>query len=206
MTTPLYRPEVLEARHNRWLGRILIRQPPMHWVLTWCVVVFALFVAVFVMRFEYSRTAHIEGRLADRVNGNAGAASSASLVAELVVSERLLGTVEVGRDVQLRYVAFPFQTYGRYRGRIVSVSRTPMPDRVDAPPDAHGDSRYIAIAQLERDVVRDDHGTVRPLRPGLQVQADVIVETHRLYEWMFKPFSEKAPDAKSGASHNTASR
>lgn len=202
MTTPspLYRPEVLEARHNRWLGRILIRQPLWHWALTWCVVAFALGIGVFVGRFEYSRTAHVEGRLADDVTAHAdNHAGSPRLVAELVVPERLLSTISVGRDVQLRYTAFPYQHFGRYRGRIVSISRTPMP--VGAAKDAlssREDSRYIAIVSLERTRVRDDAGDEQALRPGLQVQADVVIETHRLYEWMFQRF---AP-----APHKTASR
>ena len=47
---------------------------------------------------------------------------------------------------------------------------------------------YAAVVRLEDDRVRDDRGVEHALRPGLGVEADVIVEKHRLYEWLFEPF------------------
>ena len=39
--TPLYRPEVTEAKRNRWLGHLILRQPLSHWMLSWCAMLYA---------------------------------------------------------------------------------------------------------------------------------------------------------------------
>lgn len=196
--TPLYRPEVLEARRNRWLGRIILRQPIAHWAMTWIAIGTAALAVAFLCSGEYARKVRIEGRLVDAVRADAmpvaamraDAASpteqsgndGTTLEAHLAVPEALLASTRVGAEVLLRYPAFPHQHYGQYRGRIVRIARHPIAA-------ASSTIAYRVTVALERQRVRDDHGEERDLQPGLGVQAEVVVEKRRLYEWLFEPFA-----------------
>lgn len=180
--SPLYRREVLAGRHNRWLGPLLLRQPVSHWVATWASLALVAGFVAFLYVGEYARKARVEGRLVPDVAG-AAASHHPGLRAELAVPEGMLASIAVGDEVHLRYRAYPYQRYGQYPGRIVDLASTPM-DTGAAP----GAPTYAALVRLEDDRVRDDRGVEHVLRPGLGVEADVIVEKHRLYEWLFEPF------------------
>lgn len=180
--TPLYRSEVLDAKRNRWLGGLILRQPLSHWVLTWIAISTVSIAVAFLYLGEYARKARVEGRLVDLP---AAAGSSPRLEAELAVPETLLAALTVGGEVELRYPAFPHQHYGQYRGRIVRISRQPIASAAAGPTAA----TYLATVSLERQRVSNDRGVERDLHPGLAVQADVIVERRRLYAWLFEPFS-----------------
>lgn len=188
--TPLYRSEVLDAKRNRWLGNLILRQPLSHWTLTWIAIGTVAIAVAFLYVGEYARKARVEGRLVDIPT--AVADGSAGLEAELMVPESLLAAAVVGSEVQLRYPAFPHQHYGQYRGRIVRISRQPIPSVPTGSADAapgRAPGIYRATVSLERQRVRNDRGIERDLHPGLTVQADVIVERRRLYAWLFEPFS-----------------
>ncbi len=187
--SPLYRPEVLDAKRNRWLGGLILRQPLSHWVLTWIAICTVCIAVAFLYVGEYARKARIEGRLVDIPTAAGG---SPRLEAELLVPETLLAALTVGGEVELRYPAFPHQHYGQYRGRIVKISRQPIPSAAIGPTTAaprRTASTYRATVALERQRVRNDRGLERDLHPGLAVHADVIVERRRLYAWLFEPFS-----------------
>ena len=180
--TPLYRSEVLEAKRNRWLGGLILRQPLSHWVLTWIAICTVSIAVAFLYLGEYARKARVEGRLVDLP---AAAGGSPRLEAELAVPETLLAALTVGGEVELRFPAFPHQHYGQYRGRIVRISRQPIASAAAGP----AVTTYLATVSLERQRVSNDRGVERDLHPGLAVQADVIVERRRLYAWLFEPFS-----------------
>lgn len=180
--TPLYRSEVLDAKRNRWLGGLILRQPLSHWLLTWMAICTVSIAVAFLYLGEYARKARVEGRLVDLP---AAAGGSPRLEAELAVPETLLAALTVGGEVELRYPAFPHQHYGQYRGRIVRISRRPIASAAAGP----AATTYLATVSLERQRVRNDRGVERDLHPGLAVQADVIVERRRLYAWLFEPFS-----------------
>lgn len=180
--SPLYRSEVLDAKRNRWLGALILRQPLSHWVLTWIAICTVSIAVAFLYLGEYARKARVEGRLVDL---QVAAGVSPRLEAELAVPETMLAALTVGGEVELRYPAFPHQHYGQYRGRIVRISRRPIASATAGP----AATAYLATVSLERQRVRNDHGVERELHPGLAVQADVIVERRRLYAWLFEPFS-----------------
>ncbi len=187
--SPLYRSEVLDAKRNRWLGGLILRQPLSHWLLTWIAIGTVSIAVAFLSLGEYARKARVEGRLVDLPTAAGG---NPRLEAELVVPETLLAALTVGGEVELRYPAFPHQHYGQYRGRIVRISRQPIPSTAPASTGAAPGriaTTYRATVSLERQRVRSDRGVERDLHPGLAVQADVIVERRRLYAWLFGPFS-----------------
>jgi hypothetical protein len=206
--TPLYRSEVLEAKRNRWLGSLILRQPMSHWAMTWIAIGTVAIAVAFLCFGEYARKIRIEGTLiegtliegtgidtptaAQPATADGVEPANSSLEAELLVPENLLASIPIGGEVLLRYPAYPHQHYGQYHGRIVRISRQPVPTMRTGTADAavgHAQSTYRATVALDRQRVRDDSGVERDLRPGLGVEADIVLEKHRLYEWLLEPFA-----------------
>jgi membrane fusion protein len=109
-----------------------------------------------------------------------------TLQAELFIPARAIGFVELGQRVRILYDAFPYQHYGTYRGRIVSVSQTILTNTdVVAPVTLTGPS-YRAIVALERPDI-DAYGKRIPLQPDMQLRADIILERRTLMDWILNP-------------------
>jgi membrane fusion protein len=93
--------------------------------------------------------------------------------------------------VRLRYEAFPYQKFGHRAGRVVQVSRTPLaPSELQALalPVLGGAARE-GEAMFRITVALEDDATAAALSlvPGMRLQADVLLETRRLVEWLFEP-------------------
>ncbi len=116
--------------------------------------------------------------------------SDAVLEAELYLPDRLLESSVIGSDVWLRYRAFPFQHYGQYSGRIARIARSPMPrDLSSIGMQTTSEPMYRTIVTLDAQSVNDERGTSHALRPGLLLQADIVLEKRRLYEWLIEPLA-----------------
>jgi membrane fusion protein len=104
------------------------------------------------------------------------------LAAELFAPSRAVGFVTVGDEVRLRYSAFPYQKFGHARGTVTSVSAATI-----AGDAALGvEPVYRVAVALESQTVTA-YGLPRPLLPGMAVEADVLSERRRLYEWVLEP-------------------
>ncbi|HJR71412.1 MAG TPA: HlyD family efflux transporter periplasmic adaptor subunit, partial [Gammaproteobacteria bacterium] len=111
-----------------------------------------------------------------------------TLVAELFAPSRAVGFVGVGDEVRLRHAAFPYQKFGHALGRVVSVSQATLSanDPVLARGVVRNEPVYrIAVALRSQTVTA--YGEPRTLLPGMEVEADVLLETRRLYEWVLEP-------------------
>jgi membrane fusion protein len=111
------------------------------------------------------------------------------LHAQLLVPTRAIGFVQAGHAVVLRYDAFPFQRFGQYRGTVTNVSRT-----VWSPGDKVGtmtarEPVYRIDVKLERQSVNAG-GQEFALRPGMLVNADLLLEKRTVFEWVFEPVLE----------------
>ena len=104
------------------------------------------------------------------------------LVAELFAPSRAVGFVAVGDKVRLRYAAFPYQKFGHVRGTVASVSAATLTE--DAARGA--EPLYRVAVALESQTVTA-YGVPRGLLPGMTVEADVLGERRRLYEWVLEP-------------------
>jgi membrane fusion protein len=112
--------------------------------------------------------------------------SGSRLRAELYAPSRAVGFISVGEDVLLRYEAFPYQKFGHYHGTVEAVSQTAVPPGA-RPGDATAlEPVYQIVVALESQNVLA-YGTPRELRAGMAVEADVLLETRRLYEWVLEP-------------------
>lgn len=114
--------------------------------------------------------------------------SRSPLEVHLFAPSRSIGFVRPGQEVLVRYLAYPHQKFGAYRARVVAVSRSPLP-AVEAgfvPSDGGREPVYRIKAVLDSQWVTA-YGTPQPLKAGMQVEADVLLDRRRLIEWIFEP-------------------
>lgn len=126
------------------------------------------------------------------------AAALASLVpadsplqAHLYAPSNAVGFVRPDQTVLLRYQAYAYQKFGHQRGRVLQVSRTPLSAAdqaalAGAQPQAAGEPLYRITVALERQQV-SAYGQALSLVPGMQLDADVLLDRRRLIEWIFEP-------------------
>jgi multidrug efflux pump subunit AcrA (membrane-fusion protein) len=109
------------------------------------------------------------------------------LVAELYVSSRAAGFARPGMPVQIRYQAYPFQKFGQFQGTVNEVSRSPLADAPGAEGARRpGEALYrIRVALARQDVSLA--GEARPLMAGMALDASLLLETRKLYEWVLEP-------------------
>jgi membrane fusion protein len=112
------------------------------------------------------------------------------LEAQLFAPSSAIGFVRPEQTVMLRYQAFPYQKFGHQRGRVVQVSRAPLqPSELVAvalPGAAPAEPLYRITVRLDRQDV-DAYGRPQALAPGMQLDADVVLDRRRLLEWIFEP-------------------
>jgi membrane fusion protein len=108
------------------------------------------------------------------------------LRAELFIPTRAAGLVEIGQKVRFLYEAFPYQRYGAYSGRIVSISETIVTGSDISAPVQLKEPAYKAIALLDRPDV-DADGKRIMLQPDMLLTADVILEKRSIMAWLTKP-------------------
>jgi membrane fusion protein len=114
------------------------------------------------------------------------------LEAEMYVPSRAVGFIKPGMTALLRYQAFPYQKFGQHRARVREVATTSI--RLDELTTsaavmlgaAQSEPVYRVRLQLDQQSVRA-YGTALPLRSGMLVDASVMLERRRLYEWVLEP-------------------
>lgn len=117
---------------------------------------------------------------------------SSPLEAELYASSRSIGFVKPGMEVLLRYQAYPFQKFGQHHGRVREVSSIPLrADELGLPgagASAGGAAEplYRIRVTLDSQFVRT-YGNAQPLKPGMALEATIVLERRKIYEWILEP-------------------
>ena len=119
---------------------------------------------------------------------------SSTLQAHLFAPSRTAGFVQPGQTVWIRYAAFPFQKFGMAKGAIESVSRTPL--GAQELPVGQGQA-IMNAAQSSEPMYRvtvalssqeiQTYGQSQGLKAGMALEANVIQERRRVWEWMLEP-------------------
>lgn len=112
-----------------------------------------------------------------------------SLEAHLLVPSNAIGFVAPGDRVKLRYQAFPYQKFGQGEGEVLRVSRSALsPGELSALALGRegAEPLYRVVVGLKRQSVLA-YGKEEPLKPGMLVEADVLGETRKLWEWVMEP-------------------
>ncbi|WP_100050538.1 HlyD family secretion protein [Stenotrophomonas maltophilia] len=109
--------------------------------------------------------------------------------AQLLVDSRSIGFVNVGTKVALRLRAYPFQKFGVLMGTVRGRSVTPLtPEEAVNRFGITGvtESMFLVRVELERQYI-DVYGSPVRLTPGMYIDADLMIDRRRLYEWLFQP-------------------
>jgi membrane fusion protein len=117
----------------------------------------------------------------------------ANLVARLLVPSRAAGFIKPGMRVMLRYDSYPYQKFGQQQASVLSVSQVAVPASelngldaplAGAPAGSPAESLFAVTVALPSRTLGD---ATRPLQAGMRLEADLMQETRRLYEWVLEP-------------------
>lgn len=110
------------------------------------------------------------------------------LVAELYVPARAAGFVAAGQPLRLRYEAFPFERYGAQDGVVEDVSRTLLsPDETAGSAGIRPREPVFRVRGRLAAQEVDAYGASVPLRAGMRLTADIVVDRRTLGEWLLDP-------------------
>lgn len=116
--------------------------------------------------------------------------TSGELVARLYAPSSSIGFVRPGDHVLLRYQAFPYQKFGQHEAVVDTVSTSSVnPAELAGLPVtglAPGEPVFAIQVKLGSGTILAN-GELRPLQAGMQLEADILQERRKLYEWMLEP-------------------
>lgn len=112
------------------------------------------------------------------------------LVAFLYATSKSVGFIKQNDSVRIRYKSFPYEKFGQYTGTVTHISKTAMSlsDAVDfnIPASNASEGLYKVTISLDEQYV-NTYGKKTALVSGMEIDADVYLETRRLYEWVLDP-------------------
>lgn len=112
--------------------------------------------------------------------------NDSTLQARLYVPTRASGFVKPGQEVLVRFQAFPYQRFGLHSGTVARVSKAILAPSETGAPLTLSEPVYTATVALKQQTV-DAYGTAMPLRPGMLLEADIVLDRHSLLRWLFDP-------------------
>jgi len=110
------------------------------------------------------------------------------LQAQLLVPSSAIGFVQIGQPVNLRYEAFPYQKFGLQRGRVLEISRSTLtPAEVSLLVGQMPEQPlYTVQVAIEKQAITA-YNQQQALKPGMALDADIMMDRRRLAEWVFEP-------------------
>lgn len=118
---------------------------------------------------------------------------STKIVAQLYAPSNTIGFIKKGDLVLIRYQAYPYQKFGHAKAHVISVSKVAMSGKnissvgiVSPQEQTHDEPIYLVRAELEKETIKT-YGKDIPLQVGMKLDADVMQETRKLYEWVLEP-------------------
>jgi membrane fusion protein len=108
--------------------------------------------------------------------------AGATMQAELMVPSAAVGLISPGQNVYLSCDAYPYQQFGKVRGKIRKVSLSSLPREQET-------GSFRVLVELERQYLERDDAKY-PLRPGMSVQAEISVGKTGFLADLFGGFEE----------------
>lgn len=113
-----------------------------------------------------------------------------SLIARLLIKSEAVGFVKDGSPVAMHLQAFPYQKFGVQKGTVIQVSRSAMTPQeamvLLGQEQVEQEPLYRVDVRLENQFVTA-YGQHKTLKPGMTLDADILLERRRLIEWMLEP-------------------
>ncbi|WP_159566674.1 HlyD family secretion protein [Budvicia diplopodorum] len=113
---------------------------------------------------------------------------NSQMLVHLYAPSKSVGFIQEGKEVWLRYQAYPYQKFGQYRGRVLSVSKVALPqNELSSTRNAANEpSIYQIIVKPEWQTI-SVYGNDKDLQPGMELEADITLDKRKLYEWVLEP-------------------
>jgi membrane fusion protein len=108
---------------------------------------------------------------------------------ELLVPTRAIGFVNKGREVVMRYEAFPYERFGQYRGVVQDISQAVWSPGEKVGPLAIKEPVYRVTVALDKQTVTAGTQEIA-LKSGMLVNADILLDKRTLLEWLFEPLMQ----------------
>lgn len=109
-----------------------------------------------------------------------------SLTAEVYVPSSAVAFIKPGQSVRLKYDAFPQAQFGTFDGEVAKVSDfILMPSEVPQTFSLREATFKVQIA-ISTEAVELEAG-MTPLRPGMLLAAEIVLESRRLIDWLLEP-------------------
>ncbi|MBB6249443.1 HlyD family efflux transporter periplasmic adaptor subunit [Rhodanobacter sp. A1T4] len=112
------------------------------------------------------------------------------LEAQLLLTSDAIGFIEPGNRVMLRYRGYPYQKFGQQYGRVQQISRSALSNAESASllGKSVAEPLYRVLVKLDRQTI-NAYGKVEALKPGMALDADVLLHHRSLWQWIFEPLS-----------------
>lgn len=112
--------------------------------------------------------------------------AQSQLQAIIYVPPSAIGFVEKGQGIRLRYHAFPYAKFGVFDGELLEVSANVILPGETGMPGLISQPSYRVVVQLAGQHI-SAYGRKIPLRSGMKLDADIIIEQRSLLRWLFDP-------------------
>jgi membrane fusion protein len=116
--------------------------------------------------------------------------AQSNLQVRLFAPSGTVGFIRPGDKVLVRYQAYPYQKFGLHAGKVLAISTAAVPSAELAgftlPDLPAGEPVYGITIELASQTVMA-YGHAQPLQAGQRLEADILQETRKLYEWMLEP-------------------
>jgi membrane fusion protein len=116
--------------------------------------------------------------------------AQSNLQVRLFAPSGTVGFIRPGDKVLVRYQAYPYQKFGLHAGKVTAISTAALPSAELAgftlPDLPASEPVYGITVELASQSVMA-YGQAQPLQAGQRLEADILQETRKLYEWMLEP-------------------
>jgi adhesin transport system membrane fusion protein len=102
------------------------------------------------------------------------------LILEVKVKPKDIGFIHTGLKAKIKLTAFDFSTYGGLDGEVIFVS-------ADTITDKKGISYFLVRIKTEKNFIIDKKGMKHTIRPGMQVESDIVVDKKSIMAYILKP-------------------
>jgi membrane fusion protein len=123
------------------------------------------------------------------------------LEVNLYASSRMAGFVKPNQIVLINYQAFPYQKFGLHEGTVVDISSTPLSNgelpvnfastilsnlQHEGNGENSNENLYRIRVRLNSQTL-NGYGEITSIKPGMTVDADIIQDKRRIWEWILDP-------------------
>jgi membrane fusion protein len=108
----------------------------------------------------------------------------------LYVPSSAIGFLEKKNSVKLRYESYPYQKFGEYNASVRAISPVAL-DRNELRLSSLASDNYYRVQVAPDSQTVHAYGRDFALHDGIKVEADIQVETRKIFEWILEPVYAK---------------